>query len=308
MRNAFAHAILRLAEADPRIVLLSGDTGNRLFDPFKQAFPERFFNCGIAEANLVSLAAGLALSGLKPVAYAIAPFMTYRCLEQIRVDLCYYRLPVVLVGVGAGLAYASLGPTHHSCEDIAVLRALPHMTLLAPADSIETGLALEAALQLSGPVYLRLGKKGEPAVHPEAFPFKLGEGKILKAGHDVLLISSGTATHLALQAASLLEAHELKVQVVHQATLKPMNLSQFQSWARDFRLWVSLEEHSLIGGLGSALAEIVAGIPGGPRLLRLGTPDAFFREAGDRAYLLSLWELTPEAVALAILQACHHER
>lgn len=307
MRNAFAREILRLAQADPRIVLLSADTGNRLFDPFQQAFPDRFYNCGIAEANLISLAAGLALSGLKPVTYAIAPFITYRCLEQIRVDLCYHRLPVVLVGVGAGLAYASLGPTHHSCEDIAVLRALPHMTLLAPADSLETGLALEAALQLAGPVYLRLGKKGEPPVHPEPFCFQVGEGRVLKTGRDILFIASGTATYLALQAAQMLESYQLQVQVVHQATLKPMNCSQLQTWARDFNLWISLEEHSQIGGLGSALAEFLASIRGGPRLLRLGTPDTFFKQPGDRTYLLEQWELSPASIAYAVLQVHRQE-
>src|SRR5262249_3895225 len=126
MRNAFADEITALADADPRIVLLSGDIGNRLFDKFRERFPQRFYNCGVAEANMIGLAAGLALGGLRPVAYTITPFITTRCLEQIRVDICYHDVPVVIVGVGGGLSYASLGPTHHSCEDIALLRSLPN--------------------------------------------------------------------------------------------------------------------------------------------------------------------------------------
>src|SRR5436190_12698442 len=162
MRNAFAAEILDRATEDPRVVLLSGDIGNRLFDKYKAKHPGRFFNCGVAEANMISLGAGMAASGLRPVAYTIAPFMTSRAFEQIRVDVCYHHVPVIVAGVGAGLCYASLGATHHSCEDIALMRSLPGMTVLCPADPLEVRLALKAALKLDGPCYLRLGKKGEP--------------------------------------------------------------------------------------------------------------------------------------------------
>src|SRR5919202_554984 len=162
MRNAFADELTRIGEADARVVLLSGDIGNKLFDRFKERFPGRFFNCGVAEANLMGGAAGLALSGLRPVAYTITPFITTRCLEQIRVDVCYHEAPVTIVAVGAGLAYASLGPTHHACEERAALRA---------------------ALQQDGPVYIRMAKKGEPKVH-DAVPteFSLGRGLVLREG------------------------------------------------------------------------------------------------------------------------------
>src|SRR6185437_5126918 len=134
MRNAFADELTKLGRADPRVVMLSGDIGNRLFDKFKAACPDRFYNCGVAEANMMGVAAGMAMSGLKPVAYTITPFVTTRCLEQIRVDVCYHNVPVTVVSVGAGMAYASLGPTHHACEDIALLRALPNMKIVCPAD------------------------------------------------------------------------------------------------------------------------------------------------------------------------------
>ncbi len=165
MRNAFAKKITELAKQDERVVLLSGDIGNRLFDDFKAKFPSRFYNCGVAEANMMGIAAGLAMSGLRPVCYTITPFITYRCMEQIRVDVCYHHAPVVIVGTGSGLSYASLGATHHSCEEMGMLRLLPGLTVLAPADEVEVRGALEAALKSDNPAYIRIGKKGEPVVH-----------------------------------------------------------------------------------------------------------------------------------------------
>ena len=201
MRSAFAHEITSLAMADDRVVLLSGDIGNRMFDDFKSKFPDRFYNCGIAEQSMISLGAGLAMCGLRPVAYTIAPFVTYRCLEQIRVDLCYHELPMVLVGVGAGLGYAELGATHHSCEDIAMLRALPGMSVICPGDAHEVRAGLRGALQLSGPAYLRIGKKGEPVVHPSVpAGFQIGKALTIREGNDVCLLSTGNTLPLAVEA------------------------------------------------------------------------------------------------------------
>src|SRR5690349_225696 len=156
MRNAFAAEVTALGAEDKRIVLLSGDIGNRLFDNYKSKCGERFFNVGVAEANMISMAAGMAMTGLRPVVYTINSFVTARCYEQIRVDLCYHNVPVVVVGVGAGLGYASLGATHHSCEDIATLRVLPNMTVVCPGDAVEVKLALRAAVRERGPVFIRL--------------------------------------------------------------------------------------------------------------------------------------------------------
>ena len=163
MRNAFAKYITALAQEDERVVLLSGDIGNRLFDDFKAKCPGRFFNCGVAEAKLVGMAAGMALSGLRPVCYTITPFLTYRCMEQIRIDVCYHHVPVIIVGTGAGLSYASLGATHHSCEEMGMLRLLPGMTVIAPADDAEVRGALKAVMQSPDPAYIRIGKKANRA-------------------------------------------------------------------------------------------------------------------------------------------------
>jgi len=206
MRNAFARELTRLAAGDERVVLLMGDIGNRLFDDFKARFPDRFFNCGIAEANMMSAAAGMALCGLRPVVYTIVPFVTARCLEQIRVDVCYHHAPVVIVGVGGGLSYASLGATHQACEDIGLLRVLPGIKIVCPGDATEVRLGLQRALAQDDPVYLRLGKKGEPAVHPDEPAFEIGRGIVLREGTDVTLLSTGNLLPTAVAAAERLQA------------------------------------------------------------------------------------------------------
>ncbi len=311
MRNAFADEMTRLAAADPRIVLLSGDIGNRLFDPYKAAAPERFLNTGVAEANMIGMAAGMALSGLRPVAYTITPFITTRCLEQIRVDVCYHKAPVVIVGVGSGLGYASLGPTHHSCEDIAFLRALPGMTVIAPADAAEVRAALRAALAHDGPVYLRLGKKGEPMVH-EAPPadFAIGRGLVVEEGDDVCLLATGTILPVARAAAQLLRTEGLSVRLISLHTVKPLDTALLEEVFARFRAVATVEEHSLIGGLGGALAEWLAGRdpltapPVRARLAQFGTRDEFLHTAGNTAYARACFGLTADAIASRLAALC----
>jgi len=190
VRNAFARAVTELAQSRDDVVLLAGDIGNRLFDQFKENYPDRFFNCGVAEAGMTGIAAGLAATGLLPITYTITPFNTVRCLEQIRLDICYPNYPAIIVGTGAGLSYASLGATHHSVEDIALMRMLPNMHIVCPGDPLEVELALKAAADLKRPVYLRLGKKGEPTIHQEDPSFEIGKGIVLRNGKKVALLSA----------------------------------------------------------------------------------------------------------------------
>ena len=204
MRNSFAKQITELAQKDPRVVLMAGDIGNRLFDNLKAKCPDRFFNCGVAEANMIGMAAGMAMSGLRPFCYTITPFLTYRCLEQIRVDVCYHDVPVVLVGTGSGLSYASLGATHHSCEEMGMLRLLPGLAVIAPADAMEVRGALKAALNYPHPVYIRIGKKGEPVVHKTEPEFIIGKALPIRDGTDVCFLSAGTMLPAVLQAAEIL--------------------------------------------------------------------------------------------------------
>lgn len=303
MRNAFASEITALAARDQRVVLLSGDIGNMLFDDYKGHVPGRFFNCGVAEANMMSMAAGMALSGMRPVVYTITPFVTTRCLEQIRVDVCYHNVPVVIVGVGAGLSYASLGPTHHSCEDLALLRALPHMTVVCPGDPLEVRGALRAALRHPGPVYLRLGKKGEPGVHAQPPDFTIGRGIVLREGQDVCLLGTGTLLPMVVEASERLQQRGLSVQVVSFHTVKPLDTALlFDVFARH-AVVATVEEHSLIGGLGGAVAEWLADQPPQrARLCRIGTPDTFLHEAGEQEYARARFGLTPEGITEKVLR------
>jgi transketolase len=297
MRNAFASAITDLAGSDPRVVLLSGDIGNRLFDNFRARHPERFYNCGVAEADMIGVAAGMAMSGLRPIAYTITPFITTRCLEQIRVDICYQKAPVTIVGVGAGLAYASLGPTHHACEDIALLRALPGMAVVCPGDPVEVRLALQAALQWPRGVYIRLGKKGEPRVHTTLPNFRIGRAITLRNGRHACLLSTGNLLPTAIETADRLNAVGITAQLASFHTVKPLDEEYLAMAFRNFDIVATLEEHSLVGGFGSAVAEWLA--DQGPQraaLCRIGTPDAFFHEAGEHEHARHRLGLTAEQI------------
>lgn len=304
MRNVFAREITQLAARDGRIVLLSGDIGNRLFDDFKSKFPDRFLNCGIAEANMVSMAAGMAMAGLRPIAYTIAPFITTRCLEQIRVDVCYHDVPVILVGVGAGLSYATLGPTHHSCEDIAFLRSLPNMSVLCPGDPMEAGLALRAAVERGKPAYIRMGKKGEPAVHRQPPELQIGKVIPLRRGTDVCLAATGTILPDVVAAADLIAAAGVSVELVSVPTVKPLDTEYLTAAFSRFPLVATIEEHSLLGGFGGAVAEWLADQPTrGARLLRLGTSDEFLHLSGELEFAREHFGIDRATIAARVLTA-----
>lgn len=307
MRNAFADELTRLGDTDPRLVMLSGDIGNRLFDKFRARHPSRFFNCGVAEQNMMGVAAGLALSGLRPVAYTITPFVTTRCLEQIRVDVCYHEAPVIIVAVGAGLAYAGLGPTHHACEDIAFLRSLPGMVVCCPGDAWEVRAALRAALAQDRPVYIRMGKKGEPQVHAEVPPaFAFGRALALREGSEVCLVSTGNILPEVLHAADALAARGRAAQVLSMHTVKPLDTAALARAFASCRVVAICEEHGAIGGLGAAVAEWMADSgtrapPGG--VVRFNTGDAFFRLSGEQEFARERLGLTGDRIAERIEQA-----
>jgi len=284
MRNTFASTLTTLALIDQRIVLLSGDIGNKLFDSFKEQCPGRFFNCGVAEANMTSMAAGMALCGLRPVTYTIASFVTVRCLEQIRIDVCYHNLPVIIVGVGAGLSYAELGATHHSCEDIAMMRVLPNMTVICPGDAIEVRLALAAAFKHGGPVYIRLGKKNEPIIHNDEPVFQIGKGILIReGGKEVCLLGTGNVMPVVLETANLLATHGIEAQVVSMHTVKPLDECLLEKVFSQFKIVATVEEHSLLGGFGSSVAEWLSGQRTRKAdLLRFGAKDEFIHGAGKQ--------------------------
>jgi transketolase len=298
MRNAFAAELTALAAEDQRVVLLSGDIGNRLFNKYKECFGERFFNCGVAEANMTGVAAGMALCGLRPITYTITPFNTTRCLEQIKIDICYHNLPVVIVGVGSGLSYAGLGATHHSCEDIAFLRALPNMTVVCPGDVWEVRLALRGAISHGGPVYIRLGKKNEPVIHEQAPDFALGKAIPIRPGKDICLLSTGNMLPIAMQAAGEIDNRGASAAVVSFHTIKPLDEDLLAALFSKFKVVATIEEHSLLGGFGSSVAEwLVDQAPQPARLCRIGIEDQFLHEAGGQDYARQLCGLTPANIA-----------
>lgn len=304
MRNAFADELTKLGNDDPRIVMLSGDIGNRLFDKFKDKHPSRFFNCGVAEANMMGVAAGMAMNGLRPVAYTITPFVTTRCLEQIRTDVCYHEAPVTIVAVGAGLAYSGLGPTHHACEDISFLRAIPNMVVICPGDAFEVRAALRAAMQQDHPVYIRMGKKGEPVVHKGPIAdFAIGKAITIAAGTDVGLLSTGNMLPEAIEAAHRLKESGLSAEIVSFHTVKPLDETSLKSAFARFKLVATLEEHSLIGGFGAAVSEWLADSETShKKFLRYGTPDAFFKKSGEQEYAREMLGLTGHQIADKIVK------
>lgn len=302
MRNAFAQAVTEMSDVFPELVLLVGDIGNRLFDQFKEKHPRRFYNCGVAEANMTGVASGLAASGLRPITYTITPFNTVRCLEQIRLDICYPDLPVIVVGTGAGLSYGGLGASHHSMEDIAILRTLPNMHVVCPADAVEVKLAVRAALELGRPTYIRLGKKGEPVVHTSDPEFRIGHGIVARTGSDVTILSVGNMLSVAMEAAAQLDSKGISTEVVSMHTVKPLDEALLTAAFSERKLVAVLEEHALIGGAGSAVLEWTNARQVDARnLLCMGGPDRFLVACGSQKEARAKLGLTATSVAERIL-------
>ncbi len=303
MRNAFAEEMTRIATTDKRVVVLSGDIGNKLFEKVKLVDDRRFYNCGIAEANMMGVAAGMALSGLRPFVYTITPFTTTRCFEQIRVDVCYHHAPVVIVGTGSGLSYSELGPTHHSLEDMAIIRTLPGMRVIAPCDALELRTILHEVLKDDIPTYIRIGKKGEPDIHKSAPNLKLGEVNIIRPGKDITLLCAGNMMADTLRAAGILESNGVSAEVVSFHTVKPLDDNYLRQASTRFKMIVTIEEHSRIGGLGSAVAEWRMAQNKNIVQMSFGTDDEFMHEVGSQTYARKKFGLTSENITSKILSA-----
>jgi transketolase len=303
VRNTFISELCALAERDERIWLLCGDLGYSVLEQFSERFPDRYVNTGVAEQNMVGVAAGLAMAGNVVFTYSIANFPVMRCLEQLRNDVCYHQLNVKTVAVGGGLAYGTHGYTHHGVEDLAVMRALPNMTVAAPGDPVETRLLARALVAHDGPGYLRLGKGGEPVVHQQEPAVALGRAIPLRAGGEVTLIAAGAILPEAMRAAELLAEAGIAAGVLSMPFIKPLDEAAVTEAARSCALIATVEEHSVTGGLGSAVAEVLAGLPGrSARLVRFGTTSSPSL-VGSAAYLRERNGLTAEQLAQAITQA-----
>ena len=284
MRNAFSNALVNAAKSDQKVVLLTGDHGYSLFDEFRKVCPDQYINAGVAEQNMVGVAAGLAKSGFKPFVYGLSAFVPIRVLEQIKLDICYEQLPVVLIGDGAGVVYSSLGSSHQSTEDIAALRAIPHIAILSPADSYEMTQCMNLALQSNQPVYLRIGKADlEPIRDCDSLiDFQLGELCQVKQGNSkICLIATGSMVKTAMSVSEKFD----NLEVWSAPCIKPINIEQVISIAQRHELIVVLEEHSVYGGLGSAIAEITSEYSP-TRVSRIGIQDRFSKFCGSYQYLM----------------------
>lgn len=288
MRDAYVATLYDLAETNKQVMALVADIGAVVFDKFRVDFPGRFINFGVAESNIIAAAAGMASCGKIPFTYTIIPFLTMRTYEQIRDDVCLQKANVKIVGVGAGLVYSTLGPTHHAIEDIAIMKALPNMTIISPADPLEARKATIKAAEIEGPVYLRLGTSGEPAVYRHDYDFTVGCGVKLKEGEDVTIIATGSIVHDALQAANELEKENISVRLINIHTIKPIDKEVILQAASETRAILTVEEHNIEGGFGSSVASVILEANDIPiKFKRLGVKDTFCSYYGSHQELKS---------------------
>jgi transketolase len=306
MRNAFADAFYELAKDDDRVYMVAADIGAAAgVNKFRQDTPERFLNVGVAEAIMIGMSAGLAMRGCIPFAYTIATFTIYRPFEQVRIDCCYQNLPVRLVGVGGGVNYSLLGSTHHAQEDVAVMSAIPNMTILAPCDPLETREVTLATAKIPGPVYLRLGKAGEATYTTNApEPFRLGKIRKIKDGDSMAILTYGPITRMAMAAADRLEKEHCRTCAVYSVhSLKPLDREGIAGVLKRYETVGVLEEHSPQGGLGPAVKQIAWDVSATAKLRTFSLKDEFIHAYGTHEELLAVHGLTTERVTSELAAA-----
>ncbi len=300
MRNTLINAIELEAEQNKSLFVITGDLGFGVFDKFSTLFPDQFINAGVSEQNMTSLACGMALEGAKVFTYSIGNFSTLRCLEQIRNDICYHNTDVTVITVGAGFSYGQLGVSHFATEDIAIMRALPNLTIISPCSPIELDLLFPQLMKINQPKYIRIDKSS--ATLPFVKPVKLGSPTRYLDGDDVVLVSTGGIVDEALKVADLLSKKNISVRVLSVHTLKPINTNSFISELTGFNAVYTLEEHSIIGGLGSLVSEIIMESNLRPKKFKkLGIRDVFPRVVGDQSYLRNYFRITAPSIAELII-------
>lgn len=305
-RIAFAEELIDLARVDERIVAVCNDSvGSSNLTAFREEFPNRLINVGIAEQDMVGVGAGLANAGLIPFVCAASPFLTGRSLEQIKADVAYSQLPVILCGMSPGMAYGELGPTHHSVEDLSWLRALPGLDIVVPADRLQTRLALRAAVATPRPTFLRIGRHKVPDVSPADSVLERGRFQVLRDGSDVTLIATGTLVSRALAAATMLEAEGIEARVLNAAYIAPLDTEAIEAAARGTRAIVTAEEANVAGGLGAAVAAVVAQLEDHARVPMRILGLTAFAPTGSTDFLLEYFGLTAEGITAAAKDAAN---
>jgi transketolase len=306
MRQTCVNMIFELARHDPRVFYIGSDLSPDITARMERDMRDRAFMEGVSEASVVGMGAGLAMEGYIPFVHTIATFITRRCYEQVALDLCLHNLPVRLIGNGGGVVYAPLGPTHLAIEDIAIMRALPNMTVVAVSDAEEMRRFMSQTLDWAGPIYIRLAKGGDPVVSRAENGFQIGKAIPMRSqgGASVALISTGIMTRHALTAAEILSAQGFKTNVLHVHTVKPLDVEAVRRCVSGVQLVATIEEHTVIGGLGSAVIESLLEHMAGPipAIKRLGIPDAFAKTYGTQDEMLESYGLQPAQISATILQ------
>jgi transketolase len=285
MRTAYIETLYELASADKNVLALISDNGVIVYDKFRRDFPAQYFNFGISEANMTAAAAGLASCGKIPFVYTIGAFLAYRACEFIRNDVCLQNQNVKIVGTGAGFAYSALGPTHHATEDIAVLSAMPNMTLFSPASPLEVRKATRAAYEINGPIYIRLGTNKEREIYASDYDFKVGEAQVVRQGADIALISTGSIVADVLDAAERLEDDGISCAVINVHTLKPFDYQGIAEIIHNVKNVIVIEEHNIIGGLSSLVSAAMTKARLSKPVRFFGLNDVFAADYGDIAHV-----------------------
>ena len=301
MRDTFFATLSQLAKENKNIEVVTGDLGFGVLKPFWEAHPDQIINAGIAEQNLTSVAAGMALEGKTVFTYSIGNFPTLRCLEQIRNDCAYHNANVKVICVGGGFVYGSLGMSHHATEDIAVMRALPDVTVLCPGDLVEARAVTQAIADYPGTCYVRLGRGGEKKIHHDNVKFEIGKAIKVQDGKDVAIFSTGAIFEEVAETCEILKENGIIPTVYTFPTVKPIDTKTICEIAKSHKLIVTCEEHNLSGGFGSAVAEVLAELPSHARLLRMGMNDQYCTIVGDQKYLRDQYGISGEKIAEKIL-------
>ncbi|ADU62981.1 MAG: transketolase [Pseudodesulfovibrio sp.] len=297
MRKKCLDMVHELARRDGRVVFIGSDLGFKTLDAFREELPDQFFIEGISEQNVVGMAAGMALEGRIPYVNTIATFIVRRALEQVAMDLCLHDLPVRLIGNGGGLVYAPLGSTHLAVEDIALMRALPNMTVVCPADAEEMERFMDVSVDWPHPIYIRLAKGYDPVVTDPSVPFVIGRGQMYRQGGDVLLATTGIGLRVCLEAAEILDRQGVNASVLHLPTVKPLDTELLLRAVGGVRAVVCVEEHTVIGGLGSAIGETMLEAGLFRPFRRVGVPDVFPDHYGTQELIMERYGIWPEPVA-----------
>lgn len=299
MRATFINTLTEMARKDSRIMCVIGDTGYSVFESFEAEFGNRFINVGIAEQNFIGVGAGLAAMGMKPYLYNVVSFMTLRATEEIMLDVCYQDNPVVLVGVGGGYAYATAGPTHHALQDIATMTMMPNMTVVCPGDPIEMRAVMLESLEYNKPLYIRIGRSVDPVVHKKTIDFEIGKALLMREGADGVIFATGTMLKDAVKVCDILESSGINVALYSMHTIKPLDKEIILKCARKYPAVFTIEEHSVIGGLGYAVGNLLAENMNwcNAKFKTFGIPDEFAAVTGTREYLNDLYGISAKKIA-----------